>query len=81
MPDGAASWLSALAENERVVGYKEAKEELLQKFMSQYVMRLLQDTRGNVRRAAEISGLTRAALQKIMRRTAIQANSFRRDDS
>ncbi|MHB1014585.1 MAG: sigma-54-dependent transcriptional regulator [Desulfurivibrionaceae bacterium] len=81
LPDGAASWLSALTENERVVGYKEAKEELLQKFMSQYVMRLLQDTRGNVSRAAEISGLTRAALQKIMRRTAIQANSFRHHDS
>lgn len=48
--------------------------------MSQYVVRLLQDTGGNVSRAAEISGLTRAALQKIMRRTAIQANSFRHHD-
>ena len=72
-----AAWLLAAAGNEKVVAYKEAKEDLLQKFMSQYVVRLLQDTGGNVSRAAEISGLTRAALQKIMRRTAIEANSFR----
>ena len=72
-----APWLSASVGNEKVVAYKEAKEDLLQKFMSQYVVRLLQDTGGNVSRAAEISGLTRAALQKIMRRTDIQANSFR----
>jgi len=77
LPDATASWLSASTGNEKVQAYKEAKEDLLQKFMSQYVVRLLQDTGGNVSRAAEISGLTRAALQKIMRRTDIQANSFR----
>lgn len=80
-PAETASWLAVSAGNERVVAYKEAKEDLLQKFKSQYVVRLLQDTGGNVSRAAEISGLTRAALQKIMRRTDIQANSFRNHDS
>lgn len=80
-PDETASWLSMPSGNESVPAYKEAKEDLLQKFTSQYVVRLLQDTGGNVSRAAEISGLTRAALQKIMRRTAIQANSFRHHDS
>ena len=81
LPDETASWLSASVGNEKVQAYKEAKEDLLQKFMSQYVVRLLQDTGGNVSRAAEISGLTRAALQKIMRRTDIQANSFRHQAS
>ena len=80
-PDETASWLAAPVGNERLPAYKEAKEDLLQKFMSQYVVRLLQDTGGNVSRAAEISGLTRAALQKIMRRTDIQANNFRHQDS
>ncbi|MCX5877144.1 MAG: sigma-54 dependent transcriptional regulator [Deltaproteobacteria bacterium] len=79
--DETASWMSASVGNEKVQAYKEAKEDLLQKFMSQYVVRLLQDTGGNVSRAAEISGLTRAALQKIMRRTDIQANSFRHQAS
>lgn len=79
--DETVSWLSVSAGEEKVPAYKEAKEELLRRFMSQYVVRLLQDTGGNVSRAAEISGLTRAALQKIMRRTAIQANSFRHQDS
>ncbi len=57
--------------------YKEVKEQLLGRFTSQYVTNLLQYTEGNVSRAAELSGLTRAALQKIMRRSAIKASSYR----
>lgn len=59
-------------------GYKEAKEDLLQKFMGEYVVQALQVTHGNVSRAADLSGLTRAALQKIMQRTDIKADDFRR---
>jgi DNA-binding NtrC family response regulator len=65
------------ASQESFPAYKKAKEDLLQNFMGQYVMELLQMTRGNVTRAAEMSGLTRAALQKIMQRMAIKADSFR----
>jgi len=57
--------------------YKEVKGQLLQKFTGHYVASLLQYTEGNVSRAAELSGLTRAALQKIMRRSAIKASSYR----
>jgi DNA-binding NtrC family response regulator len=61
--------------------YKEAKDELLQKFMNEYVMQLLQITCGNVSRAAELSGLTRAALQKILQRIGLNAENFRRPHS
>jgi len=58
-------------------GYKEAKEDLLQQFMGEYVVQALRITQGNVSRAADLSGLTRAALQKIMQRMDIRAGDFR----
>lgn len=61
--------------------YKKAKEDLLQKFMSEYVMQLLEVTHGNVSRAADISGLTRAALQKIMQRIDLKADVFRNKEN
>jgi DNA-binding NtrC family response regulator len=57
--------------------YKEMKERLLSDFTENYITRLLEKTGGNVTRAAEFSGLTRAALQKIMRRSEIRSNSYR----
>lgn len=61
--------------------YKEAKDNILQKFMSDYVMQLLQVTQGNISQAANLSGLTRAALQKILQRLDIKADSFRNQES
>lgn len=75
LPLETRPWLPA--GNDILLGYKEAKEDLLQKFMNQYVVQLLEITRGNVSRAAEMSGLTRAALQKIMQRIDIKAGNFR----
>jgi DNA-binding NtrC family response regulator len=48
--------------------YKEAKERVVQRFTFQYVAKLLEKTGGNITRAAELSGLSRVALQKIRRR-------------
>lgn len=57
--------------------YKEAKEHLVRSFEETYVKNLLERTAGNVSQAAELSGLTRAALQKIMKRQEIQSRNFR----
>ncbi len=57
--------------------YKEAKDKTISRFTVKYVSELLQKTGGNVSRAAEMSGLTRAALQKIMRRHRIVAEDYR----
>jgi transcriptional regulator of acetoin/glycerol metabolism len=46
-------------------------------FTNEYVLRLLKKTGGNVSQGAEISGLTRTALQKIMRRRNISADEYR----
>ncbi|PIE73862.1 MAG: DNA-binding response regulator [Deltaproteobacteria bacterium] len=52
--------------------YKQAKEELLQAFTERYVLDILESTAGNISRAARISGLTRAALQRILKRYEIE---------
>ncbi len=57
--------------------YKEAKQEVVDNFTSQYIAAVLKKTSGNVTQGAEQSGLTRAALQKIMKRLDIKAADYR----
>lgn len=58
--------------------YKEAKERLVDSFTTEYIRTLLEKTGGNVSHAAEISQLSRVALQKIIKRHEINANDFRK---
>lgn len=60
--------------------YKDAKQHLLDSFTAQYFGSLLEKTAGNVTKSAELSGLSRAALQKIMKRLHIQAAEYRGHD-
>lgn len=53
---------------EGIEPYKDAKERAINRFTVRYVSDLLRKTGGNITRAAELSGLSRVALQKIMRR-------------
>ncbi len=58
--------------------YKEAKEACINDFTNRYVTNLLRKTSGNISEAARLSGLTRAALQKILRRQGITGDQFRK---
>ncbi|MGB3210323.1 MAG: sigma-54 dependent transcriptional regulator [Desulforhopalus sp.] len=60
-----------------IIEYKVAKERVVDDFTVQYVIRLLKETGGNVSQSAELSGLTRTALQKIIRRRNITVADFR----
>jgi transcriptional regulator of acetoin/glycerol metabolism len=66
-----------LVREKEIIEYKVAKEQVVDDFTIKYLMRLLKETGGNVSQAAEISGLTRTALQKIMRRRNITAAEYR----
>jgi len=61
-----------------IIPYKEAKETCIDSFIRQYVYTLLKKSNGNISKAARLSSLTRAALQKIMRRYTINAEEFRK---
>lgn len=57
--------------------YKEAKQQVLETFTTQFIASLLTETNGNVTKSAEISGLSRAAMQKILKRLGIRASEYR----
>jgi DNA-binding NtrC family response regulator len=56
--------------------YEEAKQQLLERFQRSYIQRALERTNGNISRAAEECGLTRAAIQKMLRRLNIDRSDF-----
>ena len=57
--------------------YKTLKDQVLEKFTTEYVVKLLQETGGNVTLAAQISGIQRQSLQKIFKRYNISPATFR----
>ena len=56
--------------------YTDAKRDALERFQREFVQRALENTAGNVSRAAATCGITRAALQKIMRQLGIERADF-----
>ncbi|MDT8324116.1 MAG: sigma-54 dependent transcriptional regulator [Bacteroidota bacterium] len=56
--------------------YEEAKQRMLEHFQRRFLERVLESTNGNISHAAEDSGLTRAAIQKMMRRLNIDRARF-----
>jgi DNA-binding NtrC family response regulator len=62
-----------LAEPTASLSYDEAKRDAIERFQRRYVERLLADASGNVSEAARRAGMTRAALQRILRRLGVGA--------
>lgn len=56
--------------------YEKAKQEVLDAFQRRFICRVLERTKGNISHAAEECGLTRAAVQKMMRRLDIDKGAF-----
>jgi len=54
--------------------YEKAKEE----FEKKYIKNLLKITKGNIQRASQISGLSRAAIYDLIERNNIDINNFRK---
>jgi DNA-binding NtrC family response regulator len=75
----AAGYLHGSEERpaDQIESYNQAKERMVNRFTHDYVADLLAKTGGNVTRSAELSGLGRASLQKIMRRLGIKSDGYR----
>jgi DNA-binding NtrC family response regulator len=58
------------------VSYEEGKQEALKVFKRRFIERALMQSEGNVTRAAETCGLTRAAFQRIMRTLGLDRSRF-----
>lgn len=57
--------------------YKELKEHAIEKFTTAYLRRLLARTKGNVSLSAQISGIKRQSLQKIIKRYGVSVERYR----
>lgn len=55
--------------------YDQAKERAIDVFQKEYVARLLDECEGNITRAAERSGITRAALRRIIQKHRITSEA------
>lgn len=64
-------------EPSRLAPYKEAKERVLRDFTSAYLRQLLAATHGNISAAARLGGLSRYALQELIKKAGIRPASFR----
>jgi DNA-binding NtrC family response regulator len=56
------------------LGYEEAKRSVLTQFQRRYVERMMAETGGNLSEASRRAGITRAALQRILKRLGIHAH-------
>lgn len=70
-------FLSFRVENGKPVSFKEAKSSLITAFEREYVTDMLNMERGNVARAAAMSGKNRRAFWEIMRKHQISADIYR----
>ena len=61
----------------RFEAYKDAKDRVIDSFTKNYLSALLRKTGGNVSQGAELSGISRVALQKIMKRQDIKGGDYR----
>lgn len=64
-------------EMDLVKPYQELKERAVETFTREYLNRLLKQTRGNVSTAAQIGGMKRQSLQKIIKRYGLDVDPFR----
>ncbi len=58
--------------------YKDLKDQAIENFTHEYLDRLLRHARGNVTLSAQISGIKRQSLQKIIKRYGIPVERYRK---
>ncbi|MGD9899365.1 MAG: sigma-54-dependent transcriptional regulator [Calditrichaceae bacterium] len=61
--------------------YEEGKQKAIEEFQRTYIQNSLMRTKGNISRAADLCGLTRAAFQRIMRKLNIDSSDARDNSS
>ena len=59
------------------LSFKEAKDRMIRLFHAQYVQTLLKESEGNISRAAELAGIQRQYLHRLIKESGIEADYFR----
>ena len=75
---GTSGWRRPAARDSAAdMDYASSKQKVVEEFQRQFVHRALQSAKGNVSHAAEACGMTRAALQRILRQLDIDREEYR----
>lgn len=76
--DQEQSFLNRDMEQETAgLSFKEAKDRMIRLFHAQYVQALLKESEGNISRAAELAGIQRQYLHRLIKESGIEADYFR----
>ena len=59
------------------LSFKEAKDRMILMFHEQYIHSLLRESKGNISKAAEMAGIQRQYLHRLMKESGIDAADFR----
>lgn len=72
-----ASFFPEVTEDVARLSFKEAKDKMIGLFHNQYIMALLRESGGNISKAAEIAGIQRQYLHRLMKEAGIAAEQFK----
>jgi DNA-binding NtrC family response regulator len=75
-PEGA-SFFPEVSDDVAHLSFKEAKDKMISLFHNQYIMALLRESGGNISKAAEIAGIQRQYLHRLMKEAGIEAEQFK----
>jgi DNA-binding NtrC family response regulator len=59
------------------LSFKEAKDKMIDLFHNQYIMSLLRESGGNISKAADMAGIQRQYLHRLMKEAGIDAEQFK----
>ena len=71
------SFFPEVTEEVARLSFKDAKDRMINLFHNQYIMALLRESGGNISRAAEIAGIQRQYLHRLMKEAGIEAEQFK----
>jgi DNA-binding NtrC family response regulator len=63
------------------LSFKEAKDRMISRFHNLYIMSLLRESGGNISKAAEMAGIQRQYLHRLMKEAGIEAEQFKGKDT
>jgi DNA-binding NtrC family response regulator len=66
-----------LSEDVARLSFKDAKDKMIGLFHSHYIMALLRESGGNISKAAEMAGIQRQYLHRLMKEAGIEAEQFK----
>ena len=77
LEDGRANFFPDLDQGISHLSFRNARDKVIRAFHEQYIQSLLRESNGNISKAAELAGIQRQYLHRLMKEEGIDAEGFR----